>query len=326
MRTPLVAATTLLLSGVAFAADGLTFKKVKDLALPGASGFDLLSADAPSRRLFVSHSTRIEVVDLDKGEKIGAVEGLEGAHMAVLAPDLKRGFASEGKKNKVVVFDSESYKATKEIDTGEGPDALLYVTVAKEVWVMNHKGGTITCVDAASLEVKTTIDVGGKLELASEYVAKGLVFVNVEDKSTVVSIDATKHAVVSRYPLDPATEPTGIAIDEKNGILFCGCAEKLAILDAASGKVLATLPIGAHCDSVVFDAEKGLVFASCGDGTTAVVHEADPKTFDVVAKIETAPGGKTCALDAKTHMLWVASGTRGKDDLRVLEFAAEPAK
>ncbi|MCC7137798.1 MAG: hypothetical protein IT460_05145 [Planctomycetes bacterium] len=326
MRTAIVAAAVLALTSSAFASDGLTFKKVKELAVPGASGFDLLSADVPSRRLFVAHSTLIEVIDLDKGEKIGAVEGLEGAHMAVLVPDLKRGFATEGKKNKIVVFDSDSYKATKELGTGEGPDALLYVTAPKEVWVMNHKGGTITCVDAASLEIKATIEVGGKLELATEYAAKGLVFVNVEDKSTVVSIDAKKHSVVSTYPLDPAAEPTGIAIDERNGILFCGCAGKMAVLDAASGKILTTLPIGAHCDSVVFDAEKGLAFASCGDGTTAVVREADPKTFEVVSKLETAPGGKTCALDTKTHRLWVAAGTKGKDDLRVLEFAAEPAK
>jgi len=320
----LVALVTL--AGLASAGTPLTFRKAKEIPLPGATGFDLLSIEPASRRLLVAHGTKIEVIDVDKGEKIGAVEGLDGAHMAVLVPELKRGFATEGKKKMLAVFDAETFRVTKEVDTGEGPDALLYVTTTKEVWVMNHKAGTITCVDATSLEVKATIDVGGKLELAAEYVAKGLVFVNVEDKSHVASIDAKTHAVLARYALDPAAEPTGIAIDEKNGLLFCGCAEKLAIVDAASGKVLSTLPIGAHCDSVAFDAEKGLVFASCGDGTATAVREVDAKTFEVAVKFDTAAGGRTCALDPKSHALWIAAGTRGKDDVRVLGYVADAAK
>ena len=207
--------------------------------------------------------------------------------------------------------------------TGEGPDALLYVSTTKEVWTMNHRAGTITCVDASSLEVKATIEVGGALEFAQEYVAKGMVFVNSEDKNFVAQIDAKKHSVVARHELAPATTPTGLAIDEKNGILFAGCDQKLAILDASTGKVIATPEIGKGCDAVAFDAERMLAFASCGDGTTTVVHEADPKKFDVVAKIETAKGAKTCALDPKTHKLWLAASTRGQDDARLLVFAQE---
>ena len=326
MRRILAALVVGSLSGLAAAADAPAYVKQKELPLPGAAGFDLLSVDVASHRLLVAHSTRVEVVDLDKAEKVGMVEGLEGAHHALLVPGLGVGCVTEGKKNKLAVFDGKSLKVTREIDTGDGPDALLYVAATKEIWAFNHKAGTITCVDPATLEVKATIEVGGKLELAAEWAAKGLVLVNVEDKNLVTSIDAKKHAVVASYPLSPATSPTGIALDETAGVAFCGCEEKLAMLDVATGKVLATLPIGKHCDGVAFDPERKLAFASCGDGTTTVVRTKDGKTFEVEATIQTAPGARTCVLDPKTHALWVAAGTRGTDDLHLLEFVAATAK
>lgn len=314
-------AWSFLTAGVAFAGDGTVFKKEKEIALGGGGSFDYLNADAAARRLLVAHSPNIEVFDLDSGEKLGMVEGVDGAHGALLVAEFKRGFATSGKKSALIVFDPTTFKSTKEIKTGEGPDALIYVAATKEVWTMNHKAGTITCVDASSLEVKATIEVGGKLEFAVEYPAKGLVFVNAEDKSFVAEIDAKKHALVARHDLAPAEEPTGLAIDTKKGILFCGCNEKMAVLDANTGKVLATPAIGKGCDAVAFDAERGFAFASCGDGTTTIVHEVKPGMFESVGQIETAKGGRTCAFDPKTHKLWVAAGTRGKEDARLIVFA-----
>jgi hypothetical protein len=184
----------------------------------------------------------------------------------------------------------------------------------------------VTCVDAQSLEVKATIDVGGALEFAAEWAEKGLVFVNVENKSQIAAIDANKHEVLARYPLAPAQEPTGLALDEKTGILFAGCGSgHMAVVDATNGKVLTTLPIGDHCDAAAFDPESGLAFASCGDGTTTVVREGPGKTFTLVGKIDTASGGRTCAIDRKTHKLWVCAGSRGKDDVRLLVFAPDAA-
>jgi DNA-binding beta-propeller fold protein YncE len=312
--------TVAALAGVALAAD-VTLRKEKEIPLPGKGGFDYVNADAAARRAFVAHGTKIDVVDLDSGAVVGSVEGVEGAHGALLAPGTKLGFATAGRKKRLIAFDAATLKATKEIETGEGPDALLYVSTTKEVWTMNHRAGTVTCVDAASLEVKATIEVGGALESAVEYVAKGMVFVNVENKSQIAAIDAKKHEVLARWALDPAKEPTGLAIDEKKGVLFAGCGSgHMAVVDAATGKVLATPAIGDHCDACAFDPETGLAFASCGDGTTTVVRAGEDGTFTAAAKIDTAPGARTCAVDRKTHKLWVCAGTRGKDDVRLLVF------
>ncbi len=319
--TLLFGTTALLASG-----DKITFSKAKELALTGKGGFDYVSIDAASRRLYLAHSTKLEVVDLDKETAIGVVDGIDGAHGTALVPDLKRGYATAGKKKSLVVFDLATLKMIKEVPTGEGPDAVLYVSSMKEVWSINHRAGTITCVDASTLDVKETIDVGGTLEFAVEYPAKGLVFVNAEDKHFVAAIDAKTHKVLNKYPLAPAEGPTGLALDSKNGILFAGCDKMMAILDAATGKVIATPAIGDGCDAVAFDADQGLAFASCGDGTTTIVREVDAKTFEIAGTIQTAAGARTCAIDPKTHKLWLGSGSRGKDDVKLLCFARDAAK
>jgi YVTN family beta-propeller protein len=304
----------------AFSGDAIQFKQEKSLPLSSGGGFDYVSIEPVSRRVLVAHSTRIEVFDADKGDKLGVVEGVEGAHGAIIVPEIGLGFATAGKKNALLVFDAKTYKVTKEIATGDGPDALLFVSATKEVWTMNHKAGTVTCVDATTLEVKATIEVGGKLEFGVEYLAQGLVFVNAEDKNFVAEIDAKKHTLVARIPLAPAESPTGLAIDQKHGILFAGCDKMMAVVDIAGGKVIATPAIGDGCDAAVFDADSNLAFASCGDGTTTIVREVDGKTFEVAGKIDTAAGARTCAIDPKTHNFWVCAGTRGKDDARLLVF------
>src|SRR5262249_52980265 len=155
------------------------FQKQREIALGAPSSFDYLTVDDASRRLLVAHGTKIEVIDLVKGEKVGTIEGLEGAHGALFAPG-GRGFATSGRKNELVVFDPTTFKTDKTVATGTGPDAILWVATTKEVWVMNHRGGNVTCVDPASLEVKATIEVGGTLEFAAEWLEQGQVFVNIE--------------------------------------------------------------------------------------------------------------------------------------------------
>jgi DNA-binding beta-propeller fold protein YncE/Spy/CpxP family protein refolding chaperone len=298
-------------------------KPDRTIELPGASGFDYLRADAPSRKLYVAHSGQIDVVDMDKGEVVGKVEGVDGSHGTAIAADQKRGFATSGRKQKLVVFDTETYQVIKEVATGQGPDAVLYASSVGEAWSINHRGGTVTCVDAKSLEVTSTIQVGGTLEFCAEDPGKAMVYVNVEDQGNVVAIDARKHAVVATYPVG-AEEPAGLAIDAKNGLLFVGCgSRKLVIMDAATGKVVSTFDIGAHCDAVAFDDVTGTIFASCGDGTTSVIHEKDARTFEVMKAIGTAPGARTCAVDTKTHKLFVASAPRRGEpgNMKLLVYA-----
>lgn len=305
--------------------DPLRFAKAKEIALGAPGSFDYVSCEPTARRLLVAHGTRIEIVDPDKGAVVGAVEKLEGAHGALFVPGQPKGYATSGRANKLLAFDATG-KVTGEVATGTGPDALLLLDGGKEIWTMNHRAGSITCVDP-EMKVAATIEVGGALEFAAEWPGKQRVFVNVEDGNAIAEIDTGKHALVKKHPLAPAEGPTGLAIDTKNGILFCGCDKMLAVVDAATGKVLTTLPIGKGCDAVAFDAERGLAFASCGDATTTVVREVDAHTFEVAGRIDTANGARTCTVDPKDHTLWVVAGTRGKDDVRLLQFAAAtPAK
>ena len=285
--------------------------KEKEIALPGEGSWDYVTIDSGAGRLYVAHATRIDVIDAKKNEKVGQVEGLDGAHGTAVVPDLKRGFSTSGRNDRLVVFDLETLEVTNEVTTGSMPDAVLYVSALGEVWAMNHKGGTITCVDAKSLEVKKTITVGGALEAAVEDPAQGLVFVNVEDKGLLAVVDARKHEVVVQHPVAPGEEPAGLALDRKNGLLFLGCGnKKLVVMEAATGKVVTSLDIGEHCDGVAFDPELGNVFAS-SRGASSAIHEKDAKTFEPLGSLD---AGKTCALDLKTHKLYITSGTRGEND------------
>jgi DNA-binding beta-propeller fold protein YncE len=297
-------------------------EKEKEIILEGGTSFDLVSVDSGSQRLYVAHAPNIDVLDLAKGQKIGQVAGVEGAHQAIAVPELHRGFASSGAKNRLLVFHTESFKVEKEIETGQNPDGLLYVPEVKELWCFNGRGKNVTCVDAATLEVKATIALEGKPEAAVDNPAKGLVYVNLEDKSAVSVIDVRKHEALEVHPLAPGQAPTGIAFDSKNGLLFSGCANKMLVaVDVASWKVVGSVPIGDRCDGASFDPETGNAYASCNDKSGGL-HVKDAKTFEPLAALET-PGGKTCALDPKSHKLYVVSGPRRgeKGVVKVLVFA-----
>ena len=295
----------------------------KEIVLEGGPSWDLMAVDSAARRLFVAHSPNIDVIDLVQGERIGTVPGFDRAHGVVALPAFGRGFASSGKTNRLVVFDLRTLAVTKQIETGGNPDAVLYVESTKEVWSFNGATRDVTCVDAASLEVKSTIALDGKPELAVEDPGTGTVFVNLEDQSAVAVIDAKAHKAVATRPVAPGEGPTGLAIDAKNRLLFVGCGnKKLVVLSAADGKAVATQDIGEHCDGVAFDPATGNLFASGRDGTT-VVHEKDPKTFEPLGTIPT-PGGKTCALDPATHTLYVSSGPKRGETGTVKVFVFGP--
>jgi DNA-binding beta-propeller fold protein YncE len=282
-------------------------KKDVEIPLEGGTSFDLLSVEPESQRLYVAHSPRIDVIDTKKGIKIGEVAGVDGAHQAVAVPEVHRGFASAGAKNRLVVFDLATLKVTKEIETGANPDGVLFVAAQKEVWCFNGRGKNVTCVDVSTLETKATIPLDGKPELAVDHSERGVVYLNLEDKSAVAVLDAKKHEVIATHSLSPGSEPTGLAFDAKNGILFAGCANKMLVaMDVATWKVLGTGEIGEKCDGVAFDPEKGNAYASCRDKTGGL-HVKSPTTLEPLLAVETV-GGKTCALDPGSHRLYVASG------------------
>ncbi len=302
-------------------------KPDKTIAL-GTGGFDYLKADGPSRKLYVAQSSKIDVIDMDKDEKIAEVEGVDGAHGTAIAPEAKKGFATAGRKQKLIAFDLDTNKVVKEIDTGAGPDAVIFASSVNEAWSINHRGGSVTCVDAKTLEVTKTIDVGGTLEFAAEIGDK--VFVNIEDADKVAAIDAKKHEVVSKYDIAPGKGPSGLASDPSTGLLFIGCRnQKLVVMEGATGKVVSSFDIGQGCDAVAFDPEAKKVYASCGDGKTSVLLVKDATTFEAQKTIETARGGKCCAVDPKTHKLYIAVGGGRRDpnsESKVLVFNTETKK
>ena len=278
---------------------------VTSFPVGGDGGWDYLTVDAASRRVFVSRGTHVAVVDADSGKVVGDIPGTEGVHGIALAPELKKGFTSNGRAGTVTVFDLGSLAVTATIKaTGENPDAILYEPVSKRVFTFNGRGKNVTAIDAASGAVVGTLPVGGKPEFAVSDAA-GVVYVNIEDTAEVVAFDAKSLAVKGRWKLASCEEPTGLALDPKSRRLFAGCSgnKTLSIMSAADGKAIGTAPIGDGCDGVAFDPSTGLVFASNGEGTLTVLRETAPGTYGAVETVPTKKSARTLALDPATHRI-----------------------
>ncbi len=305
-----VTLVTLLLvtSGLA-AAPGYHVNKTYKLG--GDGGWDYLTFDPASNRLYISRSTHVIVIDADSGRSVGDIPDTPGVHGIALAPEFGRGFVSNGREGTVSVFDLNSLKVLNKIKVGENPDAILYDPASKRVFTFNGRSDDVTAIDAAKGEVVGTIKVDGKPEFAASD-AKGEIFVNIEDKSEVMALDPNKLEVKSRWPLAPCEEPSGLAIDRKHRRLFSGCGNKvMAIVDADSGKVVSTLPIGGGVDAAAFDPETGLAFASCGEGVLTVVREDSPDKFSVAESVPTKRGARTMALDPVKHRIFLVTAEFG---------------
>jgi hypothetical protein len=293
-----------------FAADP-AYHLLTTYKIGGDGGWDYLTFDSTSGRLFVSHATHVVVLDADSGKVVGDIPDTTGVHGIALAPDLGRGFTSNGRENTVTVFDLGSLKPLSKIKAGENPDAIVYDSPTKRVFTLNGRSHDATAVDAAEGTVKGTIALGGKPEFAVSD-GKGEIFVNLEDKSELLVLDPQKLEVKSRWSLAPCEEPTGLALDAKSRRLFSVCGNKLmAVVDADTGKLITTLPIAAGADAARFDPETGLAFASCGEGVLTAVHEDSPSKFTVAANVPTQRGARTMALDSKTHKIFLATADFG---------------
>ena len=283
---------------------GFQLKLLKTIPLGGEGKWDYLLVDPDARRLYLPRTTHVQVVDLDKGVVIGDIPKIsaKGAHGVALAPERNLGFISAGKDNCVIAFDIKTLKVTGTIKTGANPDAILYDPASKHIFAMNHTGGDVTVIDPAALDKTVTIPVGGKLEFAVTDGA-GHVFVCVEDKNEIVQIDSKANRVLARWPLSPGDAPTGLAIDLAHHRLFAGCLnQKLVVLDAKTGKLLATPAIGQGVDGVVYEPTLEVAMSANGkDGTVSVVKETSAGKFETIQTVKTLIGAKTITLDAKTH-------------------------
>jgi DNA-binding beta-propeller fold protein YncE len=294
-------------------AGGAGYHVTQTYKIGGEGGWDYLTADANARRLYISRGAHVIVLDLDSGKNVGDIPDTPGVHGIALAPDLGRGFTSNGREGTVTIFDIKTLAPIgAKVKVGENPDAILYDPATKRIFTFNGRSQDSSAIDAASGKVLGTIKLDGKPEFAASD-AKGEIFVNIEDKSELVAIDPNKLEVKAKWPLAPCTEPSGLALDRKNRRLFVGCDNKMmAVVDADTGKVLATPAIGEGVDATAFDDETGLAFASCGgDGVITVVKEDSPEKFTVAENVPTEKGARTMALDSKTHNLYTVTAKFG---------------
>jgi DNA-binding beta-propeller fold protein YncE len=284
---------------------------IKKVKLGGEGGWDYLSVDAASRRIFISRGTHVMVVDADQGTVVGDIPNTQGVHGIALVSEMNKGFTSNGSSATATIFDMKTLKTLGEVKTDKKPDAIIYDPASKRVFTFNGDASSSTAIDAATGKVVGTVALGGGPEFAAAD-GKGHVFVNLEDKSQLVKFDATTLKVEQSWPLAPCESPSGLAIDAEHEILVVGCHNKMmAFLDGNSGHVIGTVPIGQGVDANRFDADTGLAFASCGDGTVTVAHEDSPDKFSVVDTINTQRGARTMELDRSNHNLYLVSADFG---------------
>jgi DNA-binding beta-propeller fold protein YncE len=277
----------------------------KTIAVGGDEGWDYVAVDSDARRIYVSHGSHVVVLDADSGALTGEIPDTQGVHGIAVASDLGRGFTSNGRANTVTIFDLKTLKTIGTVKAGTNPDAIVYDAGTKRVFTMNGRSQDATAIDAASGTVVSTLSLGGKPEFAVAD-GKGSIFVNIEDKSELVEFDAQKVAILHRWPLAPCQEPSGLAIDRKNRRLFAGCDNKMmAVVDADTGKVIATPAIGEGVDANGFDPDTNFAFASNGEGTLTVVHEDSPGKFTIVDNVPTKRSARTMGLDLKTHNIYL---------------------
>ncbi len=290
---------------------GTGYHWLRKIQLGGEGSWDYLTLDSDARRLYISRATHVLVLDVETGKTVGDIPDTAGVHGIAIAPELGRGFTSNGRAATVSIFDLKTLQVLGQVQTGRNPDAIIYDPATRRVFTFNGGSNDTTAIEAASGTVAGTIALGGRPEFAASD-GNGRIYVDLEDKNSVVALDSHKHNIEARWPLAPCEGPSGMAMDRQHRRLFIGCANRMmAIVDADSGRIVATPPIGTGVDANAFDPETGLAFSSNGEGTLTVVHEDSPEKFSVVENVTTQRGARTMALDLKTHNVFLATAQFG---------------
>lgn len=305
MKKSLLTIAALLIGGATFAQ---TYVLDKTIPLTGEGGYDYLSIDKVNNRLYVSHGTMVNVVDLATETQVGVIENMKGVHGIAIDNKANRGFISDGRSNAVVAFDLKTLKtiATIPLDA-KGPDAIMYDPYSDRVYSFNGDSNNSSVVDPNTLKQVGTIALGGAPEFAVSD-GKGKIYNNLEDKNSLNVIDTKTLKVIKNYPLAPKGAPTGVALDEKNKRTFSVSRENnsMVVIDITTGKVVTTVPIGAGVDAVAYDAETKLIFCSNGDGTTTIIKQESADKYSVAQTLATQNRAKTLALDTKTHKIYLS--------------------
>lgn len=301
----LIVTTSLTL--VKASAQNPAYRVAKSIALTGDGGWDYLSVDEINQKLFVSHSSQVNVVDLKTDAQIAVIPETDGVHGVAVANDLNKAFVSCGRDSSVLVVDLKTFKPLGRIQvTGKNPDCILYDAFSKRVFTFNGRTANSTVIDAKTDKVIGTIPLAGKPEFAQTN-GEGKIYVNIEDKSSLTEIDPVAMKVVKTWSIAPGEEPSGLAFDKINNRLFSVCSNKLMVVsDAVSGKVITTVQIGEGCDGVAFDPATKRIFASCGEGIISVIQQESADQYKPLENIPTQPGARTITIDNATHHLFVS--------------------
>lgn len=294
-----------------------SYKFVKKINLPGDGKWDYLKIDGEHERLFVSHGDRVHVIDLNTDKAIGEIGSLSGVHGIGLAKDLDKGYITNGTNNAITVFDYNNFKVLQTMMVpGKKADAILYDSFTKQIFVFNNGSGNAVVINAKTDKVVGTIEMGGAPEFACAD-GKGMVYNNNEDTNEIIAIDANTRTIKHRFSLAPNEVATGLTIDPATNRLFSVCrkTKTLVVMDAASGTIIQTLPIGGGVDGVVFDKETKLVITSNGEGTATIIHQDTPNQYRVVQTLTTKPGQKTIVHRGTTHRIFL-SGADYKEETR----------
>jgi YVTN family beta-propeller protein len=317
LKTLFVLALSLSLSAASAQTTG-GYHITKKIPVAGQGSWDYLAIDEGARRLYVSHGTQVEVLDVDSGAIVGKIENTPGVHGIAIAPELGRGFVSNGQSSTVTIFDLKTLKTIAEVPVGKKPDAIIYDSATSRVFAFNGDSNSATAIQTADGKVAGTVDLGGGPEFAVAD-GSGYVYDNLEDASLLLKINSRTLKVEQRWPTAPCASPSSIAMDRPNRRLFIGCRSKvMAVMNADTGQVIATLPIGDHVDATAFDPDSRLVFNSNGEGTVTVIHQDSPDKYSVVENVKTLPKAKTMALDPKTHRLFLSTAEAGQFEVLVV--------
>jgi hypothetical protein len=312
-RSRLLAFALALTPAVLFAQmPGSSYHVTKRIKVGGDGGWDYLTVDTAAHRLYLSRGTHVQVVDLDRDSLIGDIPNTPGVHGVAVASEFGKGFTSNGRDSSVTIFDLKTLAPLSVVHgTGRNPDAIYYEPMSKRVFTFNGGSASATAIDAATGAIVGTVDLGGKPEAANDD-GHGRIFVNIEDKNEVVAFDAKSLGVIAHWPLGTCEEPTGQGIDRKGQRLFIACSNKqLAVVDYGSGKVVTMLPSSEGTDGAGFDEGLGMAFASGGDGTMTVVHQATPDVYHVAATVPTMSRARTMMVDQRTHKVYTVSAEYG---------------
>jgi hypothetical protein len=281
------------------------YKVIKTIPIPGEGGWDYVYVDSDARRVYISHATQVVVLDADTFAVVRSIPDTQGVHGIAVASALGRGFTSNGRSDNVTIFDAKTLNTIGTVKTDANPDAITYDPVSKRVFTFNGRGKNTTAINAADGTVAGTLALGGKPEFAAAD-DKGSIFVNNEDTSELIQIDTQKVVETHRWPLAPCKSPSGLAMDVKNRRVFSVCDEKvMAVVNADTGKVVATPAICDGPDATAFEPSTATVFASCGDGNLTVIHQDSPDKYTVVENVTTKKSARTMGLDLKTHNIFL---------------------